>query len=215
MENILICCYCSKECKNENSKRNHERLCKSNPNRQSSNLKGLTKKGHKGSNQYIKEKETGIKANPMSKEARDKISLMMKLNNPAKRTENREARRKMLNEHPIGGFHTSRTFEYNGIKLDSSYEVTFAQDLDKNNIKWERPKPLLYKLNGVDHRYYPDFYLPEYDVYVDTKNDYLINRVNPKFGITDVEKINLVMEQNKVKIYILDKNNLMWSSLPL
>ena len=115
----------------------------------------------------------------------------------------------------FGGWHTSRTFEYNGIKLDSSYEVTFAQDLDKNNIKWERPKPLLYKLNEVEHRYYPDFYLPEYDVYVDTKNDYLINRVNPKFGITDVEKINLVMEQNKVKIYILDKNNLMWSSLLL
>lgn len=33
---MLICKYCGKECKNENSLRNHERLCKKNPNRQDS-----------------------------------------------------------------------------------------------------------------------------------------------------------------------------------
>lgn len=115
----------------------------------------------------------------------------------------------------FGGWHTSKSIDYNGIKLDSSYELVFAQDLDKNNIKWERPKPLLYKLNGEEHRYYPDFFLPDYNVFVDTKNDYLINNVNPRFGITDVEKIHLVEQQNQVKIYILDKNNLSWSSLPL
>jgi hypothetical protein len=31
---IGYCCHCGKECKNENSLRNHERLCKENPNRQ-------------------------------------------------------------------------------------------------------------------------------------------------------------------------------------
>lgn len=30
----FICKYCSKQCKNTNSLRNHERLCKSNPNHQ-------------------------------------------------------------------------------------------------------------------------------------------------------------------------------------
>lgn len=115
----------------------------------------------------------------------------------------------------FGGWHTSKSYDYNGIKLDSSYEVAFAQDLDKNNIKWERPKPLLYKLNGEEHRYYPDFFLPDYSVYVDTKNDYLINNVNPRFGITDIEKIHLVEQQNNIKVYVLDKNNLLWSSLPL
>ena len=50
---------------------------------------------------------------------------------------------------------------------------------------------------------------------IDTRNDYLINNVNPRFGITDVEKIHLVEQQNQVKIYILDKNNLSWSSLSL
>ena len=31
---MLYCTYCNKECKNSNSLRNHERLCKHNPNRQ-------------------------------------------------------------------------------------------------------------------------------------------------------------------------------------
>lgn len=113
----------------------------------------------------------------------------------------------------FGGWHTSKSSDYNGIKLDSSYELILAQDLDKNNIKWERPKPLLYKLNGEEHRYYPDFFLPDYNVFVDTKNDYLINNVNPRFGITDIEKIHLVEQQNNIKVYILDKNNLSWSKL--
>ena len=50
----FICKYCGKECKNLNSLRNHERLCRNNPNRQQSNYvkhnqtvgpwnKGLTK----------------------------------------------------------------------------------------------------------------------------------------------------------------------------
>ena len=50
----MYCIYCGKECKNDNSLRNHQRLCKQNPNHQKSNLdtwnsmgmswnKGLTK----------------------------------------------------------------------------------------------------------------------------------------------------------------------------
>ena len=37
-ENIFICRYCCKECINANSLRNHERLCKKNPNHQESSL---------------------------------------------------------------------------------------------------------------------------------------------------------------------------------
>ena len=40
---MLICEYCSKECKNPNSKRNHERLCRSNPNRQISTIENARK----------------------------------------------------------------------------------------------------------------------------------------------------------------------------
>jgi len=60
MENILICKYCSKECKNLRSLRCHERLCKSNPSRAKSNLGNYIDKGHEGHNQYMKAKELSL-----------------------------------------------------------------------------------------------------------------------------------------------------------
>lgn len=60
MENILICQYCGKECKNDNSKRSHERLCKSNPNRAESNFVKYNASDHKASNQFIKAKALGL-----------------------------------------------------------------------------------------------------------------------------------------------------------
>lgn len=214
MENItFICRFCGAEKKNGNSLRNHERLCKENPNRQMSALMLYNEGDHKGHNQYTKARELGLPKPVVSENSHKRRSEAA-----SQRRHSEETKRKLserAKENNLGGWHTSRSFKYKGITLDSSYEVKFAEDLDKNKIKWSRPKPLLYRLNDEEHRYYPDFYLDDYDVYVDTKNDYLINHVNPKYGITDVEKIRLVSQQNNVKIYILDKNNLLWSSLNL
>lgn len=235
MENIEYTCkFCSRICKNGNSLRNHERLCKENPNRQQgiggsrvdSEKWQAYIKSKKGTicGQYriegtcrfcnrtftttksgLSQHENCCNANP---------NKVIRVGTPHTEEWKKDASNR-AKKNNLGGWHTSRSFDYKGIKLDSSYEVTFAEDLDKNGIKWERPKPLLYKLNGEEHRYYPDFFIPDYNIYVDTKNDYLINHVNPKYGITDIEKISLVMQQNNVKIFILDKNNLLWSNLPL
>lgn len=74
-----------------------------------------------------------------------------------------------------------------------------------------RPKALKYidACNKI-HNYIPDFYLPEYNVYLDPKNDFLINNVNPNLGFSDVDKINWVMQQNNVKVIILNKEQLTW-----
>lgn len=66
---------------------------------------------------------------------------------------------------------------------------------------------------GKIHRYFPDFYLPDYDVYLDPKNDYLINNKSERFGITDVEKIRIVEIQNSVRILILNKEHLSWERI--
>lgn len=129
-----------------------------------------------------------------------------------------EAEKKHLSEcakkNGLGGWHTSRTFDYKGIKLDSQYELDVAKELDENQIKWERPSYFIWKDNtGNEHRYYPDFYLPEYDVYLDPKNDYLIEHKSSRFGITDVEKIENVEKQNNVRIIILDKEHLIWEKI--
>jgi hypothetical protein len=82
--------------------------------------------------------------------------------------------------------------------LESSYEYKVAVDLDKNNVNWIRPK----YLNYGTKKYFADFYLVDYDVYLDPKNDYLITM--------DQEKIEQVIEENNVRVYILNKHQLSW-----
>ena len=75
----------------------------------------------------------------------------------------------------FGGKNFRKVFWYNGVMLESSYELAVAQDLDANNIKWVRPKRFYWVDDTGKRRHYtPDFYLPEYDVYLDPKNSYLI-----------------------------------------
>jgi len=106
-------------------------------------------------------------------------------------------------ERGFGGKNYRKTFEYNGVTLESSYELSLAKELDKHNINWNRPK----RLNWVDEsgkqrHYTPDFYLPEFDVYLDPKNDYLIK--------IDSVKVKLCSIQNNVTIYVLNKSQLSW-----
>lgn len=91
---------------------------------------------------------------------------------------------------------------YKDVWLDSSYESAVARSLDENEIKWVRPKSLKYHDGIQFRRYMPDFYLPDYDVYLDPKNDWLIKK--------DEHKISLTAEQNNVRILILTKDQLSW-----
>lgn len=65
--------------------------------------------------------------------------------------------------------------EYNGLKLDSSWELELAKRLDKLEIEWIRPDPLVWvDDDGITHNYFPDFYLPKHDLYLDPKNSYAV-----------------------------------------
>ena len=113
-----------------------------------------------------------------------------------------------------GGVKASRRILYNGIKLGSTYEVTLAIDLDKHNIGWSIPRSFKYiDPCGIARHYTADFYLNEYDIYVDPKNDFLINNPNPRYGYSDIDKINCVAIQNNIRIIILNKHELNWNSL--
>lgn len=79
---------------------------------------------------------------------------------------------------------------------ESSYEVNLSNILNSLNIYWIRPKFFWYvDKNNNKRRYYPDFYLPNFDVYIDPKNSFLIK--------TDIDKILLCAEQNNIRIIIL------------
>lgn len=85
--------------------------------------------------------------------------------------------------------------------LESSYEYKVAKSLDENNIIWNRPTFMKYGKK----KYFADFYLKNYDVYLDPKNDYLI--------ATDTDKIRQTMLENNVIIHILNKHQLDWESI--
>ena len=128
----------------------------------------------------------------MSIETRNKLSEIAKNNN-------------------FGG-NTSKVSIYfkkaNGevVYLQSKYELLVAEELERNNINWERPKYLIWiDLENKNHKYYGDFYLKDFGVYLDPKNDYLIKK--------DLIKIESVQNQNNVIIIVLNKNQLTWEKI--
>jgi hypothetical protein len=65
--------------------------------------------------------------------------------------------------------HTKR-IKYNNIKMRSSWEAKYAQYLDGKNIKWlYEPKAFELIINKKETTYTPDFYLPEFDCYIEIK----------------------------------------------
>ena len=63
-----------------------------------------------------------------------------------------------------------KNIEYNGTKLKGSWELLVAKWLDSFNIRWEHElKGFKYEWRGGIRTYYPDFYLPEFDLYLEIK----------------------------------------------
>jgi len=90
------------------------------------------------------------------------------------------------------------------ISVQGTYELKYAEYLNKNNIKWTRGKNinLRYKKDNDEFKrtYYPDFYLIEKHIYIETKG---------YFSDEAKKKMKLVTKQNKNKnIKILQKEDL-------
>lgn len=215
----LFCQYCQRSCKNLNALKQHECRCKLNPNRISLDYyktrdnskcgwnKGLTKETDERvakHSQYLKEyyltHNSSFKGKHHSEKSKQKLSKIALENN--------------YQDH----FGSHKSYNYKGIKFISSYEVKVAESLDLNGIKWIKPKSGIFKykdFKGKLHSYTPDFYLPEYNVYLDPKNEYLLTHINPTLGYSDIDKINWVMTQNNIKVLILNKDQLDWLQIKL
>lgn len=91
------------------------------------------------------------------------------------------------------------------VLLESSWEVELAEFLDVNNINWIRPGHIKWFDGAKTRLYYPDFYLPEYDLYLDPKNPYGMARDAKKMN--EVKKsINVIYgDINNVKDYVIKR----------
>ena len=164
----MICKYCGKECKNNNSLHNHERLCKQNPNHQKSNfIKYNNDKFAKHSNRFIKAKEEGRQI-IVSEETKNKLSKAFKGKHHTNKVKNQISNtiKQYLNDNP-----DKVPFKLNHSSKQSYPEKYFEELFIKENI------PLQYH-KQID-RYELDFYNEDLMKYVEIDgeqhySDYMI-----------------------------------------
>jgi hypothetical protein len=89
------------------------------------------------------------------------------------------------------------------VLLDSSWEVKTAELLIAKSIKWIRPPFIKWQdKKGKTRRYFPDFYLPDYDVYLDPKNPYCLTLDEEKIREISKQVILIVGSLDTIKDYI-------------
>lgn len=197
--NSLVCKFCDKLCKNKNSHTQHIRTCPKNENR---NYKNYSV-GHTAWNKGLT-KETNITVRNSAEKCREGWASGRIVAKEFLYTD-RLRLSQQAKDKKLGGYreNAGRSKKYkvndsNGKQttLQSSYEYECFQLLSQLNIRWVRPKALKY--NG--RNYFADFYLIDYDIYLDPKNNYKAK--------LDADKIQLAQEQNNVKVIILLKEQI-------
>lgn len=188
---MFKCKYCDiKEYRTPSGIAKHEKHCRDNPNY----VKKITK-----SHIFTAQQKEKMRLKALGRKhtvaTKKKLSILAKKRN-------------------FGGITQSRWINYNGHVLGSTYELRVAISLDENNIRWTTCKKFNYiDTFGKSRTYTPDFYIIDYDIYLDPKNDFLINNINPALGVKDEEKIQRTCEQNNIIVLILNKNQLSWKEI--
>lgn len=189
MEDIIYKCkYCGKICKNKNSLAQHEIRCKNNPDRintdnSTKNLKEYNNRVRSGeitksnSNQYVKAKNLGLPKPEISQETRQKLSAVWlgRHHSEESKQKTSQTMQQVVRERPESYSASNvngrvKKVLYKDHILDSSWEVEVAKFLDSYDIRWEKPTTGFdYIYDGKSHIYYPDFYLLDFNTYIEVK----------------------------------------------
>ena len=188
---MFICKFCQKECKSDNSLKNHERCCPVNENRVYKN--GML--GKKGSNQFILAKQNGNKI----PEAWNK-GLPGTFTGKKHTLESKQRISEKLSVNNKGG--RSKWYDVAGQRVQGTWERDIAIKFEQLCIQWVKLKTnkdtLKYKMGGKVRSYTPDFYLPDYNMYVEVKGFWWGN---------DKEKMNIVIATHPDKhIVVVEKD---------
>lgn len=172
---------------------NHSRWCAANPKRTSYgaaavNAMNAKRKDSGITNQFVKAKLEGSTV-IVSEITRKKLSEAF----TGRR--HRDDSKKLMSEKALASPHrrVRRGCQmYNGVLMDSSWEVALAARLDFLGIVWIRPKPLRWADSfGIEHNYFPDFYLPDLDLFLDPKNPHVINIQRDKLECLQQQYANI------------------------
>lgn len=191
---MVSCKYCNKTFKTASGNGVHEIQCKLNPNFR------VIQQGRKAWNKGL----TATIDNRVAELASTiRKSRML---NPFKMT---LAQKEHLSKHAklngYGGYREnagrSKKFKVydsfgNQTTLQSTYEYACFEILCELEIRWIRPKALKYD----NKNYFADFYLVDFDIWLDPKNSYK--------ALQDANKIQKVIEQNNIKLFVLLKEQI-------
>lgn len=207
----MKCDFCNKEILNAGSLAVHERYyCKLNPHKKSkkSNFTEYNRKLRTGEiqkqfgNQYVKAKLTGVQY-VMSEETRRKISEKSKQQvwNEDKKLRHSISMKNAVINHPLSySAHNvcgrTKKIDYNGKKLTGTWELEVAKFLDRKGIAWTNIlKPFQYVWESSVRNYFPDFYLSEYNLYIEVKGN-KTDRDEAKWSV--VENL-MIIEKDGIK----------------
>ena len=195
------CPYCELPFENVKSTPNHVRWCKLNP----TQIEPKVIKPRKPrSDEYRKKMSLIItELYKNNEEYRNKRKNIPKIFGRLHSTETKEKIRvaALKSKHRRLCKSTRKYIKLTGeiVLLDSSWEEIIAKKLDQTNIEWIRPKDTLKWIdkNNIEHNYFPDFYIPKYDLYLDPKN--------PIAFLNQIEKVNYIQKHYKNVIFIKTK----------
>ena len=145
-----FCEFCNREFDYKYAKSTHLKTCKQNPNRDKDYSKYLSDKNKKA----------------VTKELREEASKRTVFNNFWKY----RAKNPIIYESEIAG----------KMRLDSKWELEVAKRLDELNVEWYRPRIRLpyFDSNGIEHGYFPDFYVKTYNCFLEVKSEFIANWQN-------------------------------------
>ena len=192
---MFQCTFCGKEWEIKKSHTQHQNRCKLNPNSIASNQFSKAKKlgvlvelddSEESKAKRSKRSKLASEARWSREGAKEKASEIMKLvveNNPESYTSSNRGRVKQV--------------EYDGLKFHGSWEVEFYKFCKSQNIQCERPKQHFpYEWNGSTHSYFPDFFLPEFNVWVEIKG-YKTERDEAKWNQFPLKHVVIMKDEIK------------------
>ena len=205
----MDCIFCKQFLKNNRSVTIHTRSCKENPNR----IPGFWETA-----EHKKKIGDGIKKIShvyKTPEYRQKKSLkaIEYYSDPLNREKQSIAMKKAVIDHPesysdnnIVG--RSKHFTVDGVRYNSTWEYIVSKKLDESGIIWQRTKiqPVPYKWKDRWHLYFPDFFLPEYNIYIEVKG-YETERDVAKWSQSD--KPVLVIKQKHIDLINKNEYNIL------
>lgn len=192
---MSVCKHCKKEF-DKKAIANHSRWCDLNPKR-SQYIKDITK-ARAAKKNFNNQFTYGATVSEETKEKQRIASTGKK---------HTEESKQLIREKALASPHRrlkKGVVEYKGILLDSSWELELAKRLDELEIKWVRPDPIPWvDEEGVTRNYFPDFYLEDYDLFLDPKNPHAIKVQKKKLDclLTQYKNIVIIDSIEKCKQY--------------